>query len=50
MDPLSENVMSGRRRAALLDRDGVLNVDRGYTHRVEDLVFVEGAVAAACRS
>lgn len=35
--------------AALLDRDGVLNVDRGYTHRPEDLVFVPGAVEAVRR-
>lgn len=26
-----------------VDRDGTLNVDRGYTHRVEDLVLVDGA-------
>ena len=35
--------------AALLDRDGVLNVDRGYTHRPEDLVFVPGAIDAVRR-
>jgi len=35
--------------AALLDRDGVLNVDRGYTHRPEDLTFTPGAVAAVRR-
>ena len=31
------------RPAALLDRDGVLNVDVGYAHRLEDLVWVKGA-------
>jgi len=31
-----------RRRALLLDRDGVVNVDTGYLHRVEDCEFVEG--------
>ena len=31
---------------ALLDRDGVLNVDHGYTHRPEDLAFIPGAIAA----
>lgn len=36
-------------RAALFDRDGVLNVDHGYTHRPEDLAFVPGAVAAVRR-
>jgi len=35
--------------AALLDRDGVLNVDRGYTHRPEDLEFTPGAIAAVRR-
>jgi len=35
--------------AALLDRDGVLNIDRGYTHRPEDLAFVPGAVEAVRR-
>jgi D-glycero-D-manno-heptose 1,7-bisphosphate phosphatase len=31
------------RPAAFLDRDGVLNVDNGYTHRPEDLSWVPGA-------
>jgi histidinol-phosphate phosphatase family protein len=35
-----------RRPAAFFDRDGVLNVDRGYTHRVEDLTWIEDAPAA----
>ena len=34
---------------ALLDRDGVLNVDHGYTHRTEDLAFMPGAVEAVRR-
>jgi D-glycero-D-manno-heptose 1,7-bisphosphate phosphatase len=38
-----------RASAALLDRDGVLNVDHGYTHRPEDLEFLPGAVAAVRR-
>jgi D-glycero-D-manno-heptose 1,7-bisphosphate phosphatase len=37
------------REAVLLDRDGVLNVDLGYTHRPEDLVFVSGAIEAVRR-
>ncbi|HEX4183021.1 MAG TPA: HAD family hydrolase [Caulobacteraceae bacterium] len=35
--------------AALFDRDGVLNVDHGYTHRPEDLAFTPGAVEAVRR-
>jgi D-glycero-D-manno-heptose 1,7-bisphosphate phosphatase len=31
------------RPAAFLDRDGVLNVDIGHTHRAEDLVWLPGA-------
>ncbi|MCE2516902.1 MAG: HAD family hydrolase [Alphaproteobacteria bacterium] len=30
-------------KALFLDRDGVLNVDTGYPHRVEDLVMIDGA-------
>ena len=43
--------MSSRpvRKAVLLDRDGVINVDTGYAHRPEDLVFMPGAVAAVRR-
>lgn len=35
-----------RRPAAFLDRDGVLNVDRGFVARREDFVWIEGAKAA----
>ncbi|MBV8848839.1 MAG: HAD family hydrolase [Methylobacteriaceae bacterium] len=34
------------RAAAFLDRDGVLNVDMGFTHRPEDLRFTPTAVEA----
>ena len=37
------------RPAVFLDRDGVLNVDVGYLHRVEDLVWVDGARDAVRR-
>lgn len=37
------------RRAAFLDRDGVINIDDGYVHRWEDFVFVPGAVEAMRR-
>ena len=35
-----------RRPAAFLDRDGVLNVDSGYTHKPEQLEFIPGAAEA----
>lgn len=38
-----------RRPAAFLDRDGVLNTDIGYLHRVEDLVWQPGAHTAVKR-
>ncbi len=34
----------GLRRAAFIDRDGVINEERGYVYRVEDFVFLPGAV------
>lgn len=34
------------RPAAFLDRDGVINVDRGYTHRPDQLEFTPTAVEA----
>ena len=30
------------KRALFLDRDGVLNVDKSYVHKVEDLELIEG--------
>ena len=36
------------RRAAFLDRDGVINFDREYVYRREDFVFVPGALEGAC--
>ena len=35
------------RRAAFLDRDGVINLDREYVFRREDFVFVPGALEGA---
>ena len=34
------------RPAVIFDRDGTLNEDAGYTHRVEDLRWVDGAIEA----
>jgi len=38
-----------RRPAVFFDRDGTINVDTGYPHRPEDLVFMPGAAAAIRR-
>jgi D-glycero-D-manno-heptose 1,7-bisphosphate phosphatase len=32
------------RRAAFVDRDGVINVERGFLHRAEDFEFLPGAI------
>ncbi|HEV2270377.1 MAG TPA: D-glycero-beta-D-manno-heptose 1,7-bisphosphate 7-phosphatase [Steroidobacteraceae bacterium] len=34
------------RKAAFIDRDGVLNEERAFVHRIADFAFVPGAVAA----
>jgi D-glycero-D-manno-heptose 1,7-bisphosphate phosphatase len=39
-------VASGLRRAAFLDRDGVINIDHGYVFRREDFEFVPGTLRA----
>src|SRR5436189_207276 len=33
-------------RAVFLDRDGTINVEKNYVHRVEDFEFVPGAIQA----
>lgn len=44
----ARNIVSAqfKRPAAFLDRDGVLNVDKGYVHRPEDFIWIEGAKEA----
>lgn len=37
------------RPAAFFDRDGVFNVDHGYVHRTQDLVWIEGGPEAVRR-
>jgi D-glycero-D-manno-heptose 1,7-bisphosphate phosphatase len=34
------------RPAAFIDRDGVLNEERAFVHRIEDFVFLPGAIEA----
>ena len=36
-------------RAVFLDRDGVINVDHGYVHKVEHFSFIPGSEAAMAR-
>ena len=38
--------MTALRPALFLDRDGVINVDRGYVSRIEDFEWMEGAAEA----
>ena len=40
-----ENAKQGR-KAAFIDRDGVINEERDFVHTVEDFAFLDGAVAA----
>jgi D-glycero-D-manno-heptose 1,7-bisphosphate phosphatase len=37
-----DSMIGGRRRALFLDRDGVVNIDIGYLHRIEECRFVAG--------
>lgn len=38
--------MKHANKAVFLDRDGVINVEKGYLHRVEELEFIPGAAEA----
>lgn len=42
----AETPLRRKRPAAFLDRDGTINLDKGYTYKLEDLVFVRGAPEA----
>lgn len=45
IDPRTEKMLADMhppRKALFLDRDGVINVDRGYVHRSEDTEWVSG--------
>jgi len=39
------SIVTGRRRGLILDRDGVINEDTGYVHRVDQCRFVDGIFA-----
>jgi D-glycero-D-manno-heptose 1,7-bisphosphate phosphatase len=44
MSPINTTGPQPGRRAAFIDRDGVINVDSGFLHRVENFVFLPGAI------
>jgi D-glycero-D-manno-heptose 1,7-bisphosphate phosphatase len=43
---LSPEPPSVRRKAAFIDRDGVINVESDFVYRIEDFVFLPGAIEA----
>lgn len=43
---IATNTVAKRRPAVFLDRDGVVNVDRGYVGRIDEFTLVEGAAQA----
>ena len=45
-DARNEPLTRPKQPAAFLDRDGVLNVDRGYAHKPEDIEMIPDAAAA----
>jgi D-glycero-D-manno-heptose 1,7-bisphosphate phosphatase len=45
-DEHSHHLTRAKQPAVFLDRDGVLNVDRGYAHKPEDIELIPGAAAA----
>ena len=34
------------KKAVFLDRDGTLNIDHGYVHKIDDFQFIEGSIDA----
>lgn len=36
--------------ALFLDRDGTLNIDNGYTHKIEDLEFIDGVFSSLIKA
>ena len=36
-------VWGKNKKAVIFDRDGTLNIDNGYTHKVKDLAWIDGA-------
>ncbi|HEY4972486.1 MAG TPA: D-glycero-beta-D-manno-heptose 1,7-bisphosphate 7-phosphatase [Steroidobacteraceae bacterium] len=44
MGPISTVAAQPGHKAAFIDRDGVINVESGFLHRVEDFMFLPGAI------
>lgn len=42
------HVIDEMKPALFLDRDGIINIDHHYVHRIDDFTFIEGAFALAC--
>ena len=34
------------KKAIFLDRDGVINIDYGYVHKIENFIFIKGVFKA----
>jgi D-glycero-D-manno-heptose 1,7-bisphosphate phosphatase len=47
--PLNSRPTKFARRAVFLDRDGTINVEKDYLHRIDDFEFIEGAPEAIRR-
>jgi D-glycero-D-manno-heptose 1,7-bisphosphate phosphatase len=47
--PAAGSTRTHSRTALFLDRDGIVNTDTGYVHRIEDFRFVEG-IFPLCRA
>ena len=46
---MSGPMSNSRKPAVFLDRDGTLNEDRDYSHRIQDMVLIPGAARAVRR-
>lgn len=43
LEEAKKRVWGKNKKAVIFDRDGTLNVDKGYTYKVEDLLWIDGA-------
>lgn len=47
--PAKSKTPAGLRKALFLDRDGVINIDKGYVHKISDCEFMDG-IFDLCRA